>query len=443
MRAVVITAVLIVGSFLSSRASGPSFQPRVDYPAGPGPYSLCPADFDGDGKPDLAVADVNASFVSILINRGNGTFATGVSCEIGSSPASIVSADFDQDGRLDLAVVSDSTVSILKNNGGATFASPVHFAAGATPWYVVTADLDGDRKPDLVVVDQGELRQSGSVVVFRNNARNGSLAYPSTYGVGINPSSAVAADLDGDGWPDLAVVNWVGSTVSILRNNRNGTFGEPVNFNARGLYGHPYAITAADFDGDGHQDLAVAEDGSSVSIYKNIGDGTFATGVQYLAGVMPQAIIAADFDGDGRPDLATANYNAASISVLENNGDGTFAGYVSFGVGNWPYAIAAADFNGDWKIDLAVANSYDGTVSILINSAPSCCHGTAGNVDGSGVIDLADLSALVSYLTGGGIVLLCHAAANVNGAGIVDLADLSALVDYLTGGSHILPDCPQ
>lgn len=72
----------------------------------------------------------------------------------------------------------------------------------------------------------------------------------------------------------------------------------------------------------------------------------------------------------------------------------------------------------------------------------SCCVGVTGNVNVSGIVDLADLSALVSYLTGGGYVLPCVAEANVNASGIVDLADLSALVSYLTGGGYVLPSCP-
>ncbi len=72
----------------------------------------------------------------------------------------------------------------------------------------------------------------------------------------------------------------------------------------------------------------------------------------------------------------------------------------------------------------------------------SCCTGTTGNVDMAGIVDLSDLSALVSYLTGGGYVLPCDPEANVNKAGIVDLSDLSALVSYLTGGGYVLPNCP-
>jgi hypothetical protein len=65
-----------------------------------------------------------------------------------------------------------------------------------------------------------------------------------------------------------------------------------------------------------------------------------------------------------------------------------------------------------------------------------------GNVNMTGIVDLADLGALVSYLTGGGYVLSCVDEANVNKTGVVDLSDLSSIVSYLTGGGYVLPNCP-
>jgi hypothetical protein len=116
-----------------------------------------------------------------------------------------------------------------------------------------------------------------------------------------------------------------------------------------------------------------------------------------------------------------------------------FGGRVDDTVDFGPFNIIAADFNADGSIDLATANITNGTVSVLLNS---CCIGTTGNVNVSGIVDLADLSSLVSYLTGGGYVLPCAGEANVNAVGIVDLSDLSSLVSYLTGGGYVLPSCP-
>ena len=93
--------------------------------------------------------------------------------------------------------------------------------------------------------------------------------------------------------------------------------------------------------------------------------------------------------------------------------------------------------------DLYAGTGGAGVWKRPLNQFPTtCCFGTIGNVNQSGIVDLADLSSLVSYLTGGGYVLPCTASANVNNSGIVDLADLSALVSYLTGGGFVLPNCP-
>jgi hypothetical protein len=115
-----------------------------------------------------------------------------------------------------------------------------------------------------------------------------------------------------------------------------------------------------------------------------------------------------------------------------------------YGVEWQPLSVCASDFNGDGRTDIAVTGAYLNRFSVLRNRlAPTvCCAGTTGNVNVSGSVDLADLSALVTYLTGGGYSLPCKGEANVSGSGSVDLADLSALVSYLTGGGYVLPSCP-
>ncbi|PWB67679.1 hypothetical protein C3F09_13105 [candidate division GN15 bacterium] len=95
-------------------------------------------------------------------------------------------------------------------------------------------------------------------------------------------------------------------------------------------------------------------------------------------------------------------------------------------------------------VELVVTGEYEYTTSLLEFAwGVPCCTGTTGNVNAEGIVDLADLSALVSYLTGGGYVLPCPAEANINVTGIVDLSDLTALVSYLTVGTYVLPPCPQ
>ena len=157
-------------------------------------------------------------------------------------------------------------------------------------------------------------------------------------------------------------------------------------FYARIDYGagdYPVSVYAADLDGDGDDDLAVANLNSyNVSILKNNGDGSFASAVNYGTGGYPSSVYAADLDGDGDDDLAVANRYSYNVSILTNNGDGAFASAVNYGAGDNPTSVYAADLDGDGDADLAVANFYSYNVSILINLSnvgpPAFCTGFSG-----------------------------------------------------------------
>jgi hypothetical protein len=343
-------------------ASGPLFDARIDYQTGREPFSVFAADFNGDGKPDLAVANYADNTVSILMNNGDGTFSTAVDYGVGSGPWCVYAADFDGDGRPDLAVANSfsNTISILKNNGNGTFASAVNYGVGNNPISVFAADLDGDGTPDLAVANA---YPSNSVSILKNHG-DGTFGGWGNYSVQTSPLSVFAADFDGDSKPDLAVANYGSNTVSILTNNGNGTFASAVNY---GVLSYPHCVFAADFDGDSKPDLAVANNGpTSVSILKNNGNGTFASAVNYDGGG-GISIFAVDFDADSRPDLAAVGGSSTFVSILKNNGNGTFAGAVDYEVGSSPHSVFSADLDGDGKPDLAVANRYSNTISILKN----------------------------------------------------------------------------
>jgi hypothetical protein len=189
------------------------------------------------------------------------------------------------------------------------------------------------------------------------------------YAAGDGPLSVFCADLDNDSDLDLAVANYGNDTVSILKNNGDGTFETKVDY---GAGNGPYSVFCADLDGDTDLDLAVANGYSdSVSIFKNNGVGTFPTKVDYGAGDNPVSVFCADLDRDSDLDIAVANENTNNVSILKNNGNGIFQPKVDYGTGDYPWSVFCADLDGDTDLDLAVANYGSDSVSILLNQTPS------------------------------------------------------------------------
>ena len=311
-----------------------------------------------------------------LLNNGTGTFAAAVNlADSGSynTETSVTSADFNGDGYPDLATVdsSNDALSVRLNNGSGGFGSPTNYTTDATPFSVVAGDFNGDGHTDLAVL----CYNSGSTIVsiYMNNG-NGTFASKVDYNVvgGRGAFSMCAADLTGDGYPDLIVAACDSNDVAVLMNNENGTFAAPVYYNT-GSGSEPFAVTAADVSGDGKPDIITANYGTNtVGVLVNNGSGGFGSPTTFAVGSEPYSVAAADFDGDGKIDLAVANYNSDTVSVLRNTTSGgtvSFATAVNFSVGRFPKSVTAADLTGDGKIDLAVANFDSSTVSVLVNNS--------------------------------------------------------------------------
>jgi hypothetical protein len=186
--------------------------------------------------------------------------------------------------------------------------------------------------------------------------------------VGVSPSAITSADFNADGNQDLAVTNLADNTVSILLGRGNGTFTTQTIL-ATGT--GPAGITTADFNNDGHADLAVSNHtAGTASILLGNGDGTFLAHNDFTTGAGPVGIIAANFTG-ATLDLAVADESANNVDVLVGNGDGTFTAPISLPTGNSPVAVAAADLNGDATIDLVSANNASANVSVTLNTVSS------------------------------------------------------------------------
>jgi len=433
------------------------WRPQSDYSTGNTPAALAVADFNADGKLDIAVANQGGNTVSVLLGNGDGTFAAHVDYATGNTPVAVAAGDFNGDGKLDLAVVNKlgNTVSILIGDGTGGFATHVDCAAGSTPVALAVGNFNADDNLDLAVVND---TSPGAASILLGKG-DGTFPAPASYATGNSPVALAVGDFNRDGIPDLAVVNKGDNTVSILLGNGNGTFAAaPAGPTLAAVAGGAppagaYKVAVTYVTSRGESALSVASSittaaGNDMAIqvtspvpsgnatgwnvyftaaggstfYKQnsapIAIGTNSTqnaaintsGASPAAppatGSSPVAVAVADFNGDGKPDLAVVNNTSpGSVSILLGNGDGTFASQVQYATGNTPVAVAVADFNGDGKLDLAVLNNVSpppGSISILL-----------GNGDGT-------FQPHVDYAVGQTPVAL--AAGDFNGDGNQDLA---------------------
>jgi len=312
-----------------------TFQTAVTYGSGGGfPEFVAVADVNGDGKPDIVVSNVctddiwcggnTNGLVGVLLGNGDGTFQTAVTYGSGGYfPIGVAVADVNGDGKPDIVVANTSsgTVGVLLGNGDGTFQTVVTTVCSA-PAGVAVADVNGDGKPDIVVAGTVDIVE----VLLGNGDGTFQTAVPYGSG-GFGANSVAVADVNGDGKPDLVVANLCGnnncdyssdSTVGILLGNGDGTFQTAVTYDSGGGgYDIALSVAVADVNGDGKPDIVVAnactddlcENGNGlVGVLLGNGDGTFQPVVTYgSGGWFAGSLAVADVNGDGKPDLVVAN----------------------------------------------------------------------------------------------------------------------------------------
>ena len=367
------------------------------------------ADVDANGKPDiLGMVSTDSGgtptqgYVSTRFQNPNGTFALPPTrFGVGVDPANFVAADVDGDGRPDLVVANagDHTVTVrLADPARPGFFLPalVLSTPGRIPLDVAVGDLNGDGLTDIVVAASfdagaGMIPPAPSVMVFHQlspptpNAVQ--FAAPVTYTVGGEPQAVAVADLDGNGFADIAVAT-TADKVSVLLQNAAGVIASAVDY-ATGV--QPVAIKAADIDGDGKLDLLTANFGAAVTpgtqglsvLIQGATAGTFLAPAHYVTGFRATALAVGDLNGDGEPDVAVACEGLPGdpgfVSVLLQTPaaaatPGVLQPAVSYR-GVWgPMGVAIADIDGDGHPDLVLA---DGDIVVRLNSATS--PGTFGS----------------------------------------------------------------
>ena len=345
------------------------FQRAGTYETGTRALFVTTGDFNGDGVPDLAVIHGGRppgfldSNVSVLLGNGDGTFRGAQNLAAGNHPVFAAAGDFNGDGYQDLAVVNQGTddVSVFLSNGDGSFQPAQHLQPNSGPVSVAIADFNLDGRQDLAVT--GGFTHQVSVLLGNGD---GSFQLAGQYPCyGIN--QIVAADFNGDGFPDIAV-----GGVWVLLGIGDGSFQSPRGF----VVGDSGFMAVDDFNGDGVPDLAVANPfGNTVtvllgSVLLGSGDGSFPAPRRFPAGNTPSSIAVGDFNGDGVQDLAAANLFSNDVSVLLGIGDGVFQAGQSFAAASAPVFVVTGDFNGDGRVDLVVANRDSNNVSVLIDNTP-------------------------------------------------------------------------
>ena len=385
-----------------------TFQPKVDYVTGSTPQGVAVADFNGDGYPDLAVTNSGSNTVSVLLGKGDGTFQPKVDYATGTKPQGIAMADFNHDGNVDLVVTNaiDGTAGVLLGNGDGTFKAQVAYTTGFNPYSVVVGDFNGDGILDLAIANNNN-NDRVSLLLGKGDGTFLSQVQSAT---GDTPVWIAAADLNGDGKLDLVVADQKGNTVSVLLGKGDGSFQTSVDYATAAF---PTSVTLGDFNGDGYADIAVtAGNGNTVSVLLGNGNGTFKSAIDYGTGDIPYAVIAAVLNGDQKLDLIVANSGSNSVSVLVGNGDGSFQTRVDYAAGTSPNSVATGDFNDDGALDLAVATSN-------CPSYPACGPGTVSIILGNGD---GTFQTPLHYSTGTDTDPYALAVVDLNGDGKADLA---------------------
>mgnify|MGYP000169682110 CR=1 FL=1 len=407
------------------------------------PNTLVLADFDGDGKLDVASSLAGSAKVSVRRGLGTGHFSSAVLIDVGSSPAGIAVGDFDHDGKKDIVVVnsSDGSMSVLINTtvgSNLSFDNSLVLTAGNTPVAVASADMNGDSYDDIVILNTGD----GAVSVQLND-QTGSFYEATTLVTGAGATGLVVKDLNGDSKFDIAVTNSADNNVSVYFGSGTGsaftsqpllaTVTNPVAITSAEVTGDtsvdllvvgfgnrelqilagqssgvsktfdynisvnigPMAAAVADFNKDGITDIAVLSAGSkSIDLLTGQGNGLFTLTSSLNTNDTSTAVLAVDLRSSGVTDLIAVNNTKSQVRVFLNNNDGTFAAPSDITVGSAPVAISTQDFNHDGIPDVVVVNNNSNSVSVLLGT------GTGGflakqdyAVGGSpSAVDVADLN---------------------------------------------------
>ena len=365
-------------TFYQNFSDGPPFAKKGSpIAAGTGPIAIVARDLNGDDKLDAVVVDDgqgSTGGVSILIGNNDGTFQTRGFVSTGLGASAVAIADFNKDGKLDLAVTNagNSNVSILRGDGQGGFALVQTVNSGGNePVAIAARDLNGDGFVDLAVAN----RSGDNIAVIDGSASGFRPARPFASGTANSEPNGIALDdFNGDGKIDLVVSNKFSSDVSVLLGDGHGSFGAPRGFVADQ---EPLSVVVSDVNQDGTPDVMTLNQGvqiPDVVVLLGNPDGSLVGVEDLFTQPNPDTIVCGDVDNDGLPDLIVGHPPAppstvGTLLVYRARAQGGFAPPTSVQSVGDGFGLARGDFNGDGRLDLVTVNQSTKDVSVYLARA--------------------------------------------------------------------------
>lgn len=311
---------------------------------------------------NLGALHVAVDSAVISFHCSDATFQPRVLFPAPSYPISVASADFNGDGNLDLVLTNhdSNTVSILLGNGAGSFGPATAFPVPIGSYHLAVGDFNEDQKMDVAVAIQSGGFTNALAILLGNG--DGTLSAYNSFSLIGTPVAVTPADFNEDGHLDLALATSGWANVAVMLGNGNGSFGAAANIP---VGGPPWSVAVADFNNDGHLDMASANTNTDdVSIVPGNGNGTFGPALTFAVNTSPFSIAAGDFNRDGNADIVASSW-PEFISVRLGNGDGTLGPLITYAVDSISYAVKIADFNGDGLLDILSINIGGATIAVL------------------------------------------------------------------------------
>jgi hypothetical protein len=340
-----------------------SFPSHTEFATGTGPLDLAVADFNRDGKLDVASLGAGSGAVTVHAGNGTGGLGAGSSFPVGLNAEALSSGDVNRDGAIDLVTSSSVDLMVLLGNGTGGFAPAVGYPIGSDITGVALGDMNRDGKLDAVVASTGD----GAVNITLGNGA-GAFAPSTQFSTPGVPGQVALGDLDGDG--DLDVVTFdhnLGDVFSLLGNGGGG-LGSAATF----AFGSGTRdIVLGDWNRDGYLDVALTRvvGGSGfMTTAVGLGDGTFAAASSYPVSSDVRYLSVVDYNLDGIVDIVAGNGAGGSLSLFRGLGNGAFLFAVTITGAGAPAAAAVADMDRDGQPDLISVNSTANNISIFLGS---------------------------------------------------------------------------